>query len=84
MKGEVVSEVLEPTVPEEGRRKRQIRVLYIFAGVKRKADVAACLRKIADPEHFDVQCWNVDLLVDKEFDVTNYSFRKKLLAGIRN
>jgi hypothetical protein len=78
------SELTEPAAPielealEPKFQKKVIRVLYIFSGIKRKSDVAGFLKKLLDPKVYEVLCWNVDLKVNKKFDVTDESFVKKL------
>ena len=66
------------------KTRKNLRVLYIFAGIKRKADVAAYLQKFAFSAGSEVECWNVDLLVDKQHDMTDEDFVKKLRMSIKN
>ena len=61
-----------------------LRVLYIFAGMKRKADIEDCLKQLANEFHFELKMHCVDLVRSEEDDVLRNNLWEDLAFRIKN
>ncbi|CAE8623315.1 unnamed protein product [Polarella glacialis] len=63
---------------------RQLRVLYLYAGLPRKCDVQTCLLELASTWSFTLTMKEVDLLRSADQDVTVDTFWKSLMDSVDN
>ncbi|CAE8737766.1 unnamed protein product [Polarella glacialis] len=63
---------------------RQLRVLYLYAGLPRKCDVQTCLLELASTWSFTLTMKEVDLLRSADHDVTVDTFWKSLMDSVDN
>ena len=64
--------------------KRTLRVLYLFAGVSRKADIRECLTEICAVHSVSLQFIEIDLVRDPSHDVSDDDIWETLLAQVRS
>ena len=62
--------------------KRVLRVLYVFAGLKRKNSVAYYLRRKAAKFHVQVEIHEVDIQRSRKMDLTNPKVQRRHLQAI--
>ena len=71
----------EPT-NEDTPMVRVFRVLYVFAGVKRKSDVGSHLQELANSCDFTLECHEIDLYRDPTHNVLENTFWKSLVDKV--
>ena len=61
-----------------------MKVLYLFCGVPRKADVKQCLKKLASKHQFELEIREVDIERSSDDDLTKSQLWDELLEQIRS
>ena len=70
-------------VNPRGTSSRNIKVLYLFAGERRKTSVATYLREMAQQKGFHIDIEEVDIARRLEDDLSLQSKQEEFLEGIR-
>ena len=63
---------------------KTLKVLYLFCGTPRKADVKHCLKKLAFKRHFELEIREVDIERSSDDDLTKSQLWDELLEQIRS
>ena len=66
------------------RRAGLFRVLYLFAGARRKSDLEECFSKLSESTGFTMQCKCVDLIRGKDDDILLPGLWDSILEQIKS
>ena len=75
---------MQPTLGSSAGSGKTLKVLYLFCGVPRKADVKQCLKKLALKHHFELEIREVDIERSSDDDLTKSQLWDELLEQIRS
>ena len=75
---------MQPTLGSSAGSGKTLKVLYLFCGVPRKADVKQCLKKLAVKHQFELEIREVDIERSSDDDLTKSQLWDELLEQIRS